>query len=261
MRNMIDSHLHGLMMQNKGVDPRVEIGAARNRGFGEAIDIGVHPSDLDRRRRLWEGFDGVYYTSGFSPAEAAGDNWVNELETLRLQAGSGVIVAIGELGLDRHWNYGPKEAQKELMRAQMGIAAELGLPIVIHNRDADQEVLQLLKRVSVPASGVMHCFSSDYAMATACIDLGYKVSFSGNVTYKKSEAIQEAARRIPLDSILIETDAPYLSPQAVRGRPNSPLHIPYVYELVARLRGIAVEELAEAVRNNLQSIFNLCPLQ
>jgi TatD DNase family protein len=244
-------------MQTKGLDPMAEIAAARARGFADAIEIGLHPADLPERELLFRDVDGIFFTSGLAPAEAAGNAWRRDLHQLRKQAAEGRLVGVGELGLDWHWNYGDKDTQIELMSAQTDIARSSRLPIVIHNRDADPEILAVLRDADLPAAGVMHCFSSDYTTAAACIDLGFMISFAGNVTYKNAKSIQDAAARIPLRSLLVETDAPYLSPQRVRGKPNTPRHIRYTYEFLAELRGEDVDRLVETVRENLQRVFAL----
>ncbi len=251
MRAMTDSHFHALAMRSKGVDPAESIAAARKRGFCEAIEIGLHPSDLAERMILLGSLEQIHYSSGFAPAEARSQIWREHIGLLREQALSGHIVAIGELGLDWHWNYGSKEAQIELMSAQLDLAAETQLPVIIHNRDADSDVLNILRNSSLPAAGIMHCFSSGYKTAATFVDLGYLISFAGNVTYKGANDIQEAARKLPGSSILVETDSPFLSPQAVRGAPNTPEHICHTYEFLAELRGAPIGCFTEMVRRNL----------
>jgi TatD DNase family protein len=251
MRHMTDSHFHGLAMEGKGIDPAKSIMEARTRGFAEAIEVGLHPLDLQKRKSLLSPVQSIYFTSGLAPAEAKDESWRTEVETLRVQALSGQIVAIGELGLDWHWNYGSKESQIELMSTQFELAKEAHLPVIIHNREADADILKILKRMNLPAAGIMHCFSSDYPTAAACVDMGYMISFAGNVTYKNAEAIQETVARLPIDSILVETDSPFLSPQAVRGTSNTPVYIQHTYRFIANLRGISVGHLVDAVRENL----------
>jgi TatD DNase family protein len=256
LRNFTDSHFHSLAMRDRGIDPAATVRACRAAGMAEMIDIGLHPRDLDQRKELFSDSSGIFFSSGFSPAEAVDDRWKGEIHLLEAQAKAGTIAAIGELGLDWHWNYGSKEAQIALMTTQLEVAKASKLPIIIHNREADADIVDLLQQTDLPAAGVMHCFSSDYPTASKCIDLGYFISFAGNVTYKNSTALCEAAKKIPIGSLLLETDAPFLSPQAVRRRVNTPLHIVHTYEFVAALRGIAVGFLAEKVRENFQKMIN-----
>lgn len=220
------------------------------------IEIGLDPNDLDTRGALLNGIEGVYFSSGFSPAHAVNDDWRRRIGMLKAQAKSGAIAAIGELGLDWYRNHGTPEAQIALMEAQLEIAGTEGLPVIIHNRDADIETLDLLKTAALPAAGIMHCFSSDYSMAARCIDLGYLISFAGNVTYKNADAIREAARKIPAEFLLVETDAPFLSPQPVRGKVNTPEYIRYTYDVIAELRKTSVHKMAEQVRDNIRRVVN-----
>ena len=256
MFSFIDSHFHSLAMKKRGIDPVAAVRSCRDNGMAEVLEIGLHPKDLTARKDLFRGIDGVYFSSGFSPAEAVSDAWMSDAALLEKQAGSGSIAAIGELGLDWHWNYGSKKAQIALMSAQLDIAKRTSLPVIIHNREADTEIVDLLKQADLPAAGVLHCFSSDYSVAAKCIDIGYYISFAGNVTYKNARKLQEAAAAIPAESLLLETDAPFLSPQAVRGKVNSPAHIIHTYQFLANLRGVAVKELASIVRANFQKMIN-----
>jgi len=244
-------------MKEKGIDPVEAITKCKQRGMAEMIEIGLHPEDLAKRRALVGHIGGIYFSSGFSPAHAVNDNWQQCIQTLTTQAKVERIAAIGELGLDWHWNYGTKGSQIALMNAQLDIAKAVKLPVIIHNREADIEMLDVLRNAKLETAGVMHCFSSDYEMAKHCIDLGFFISFAGNVTYKNAEAIQNAARKIPIESVLVETDAPFLSPQAVRGIPNTPEYIPHTYEFLASLRGESSMYVAEKVRDNLSRFLQI----
>ena len=257
LNGLTDSHFHCLAMASKGLDPLGEVEKCKNSGMAEMIEIGLHPDDLENRRALLSGVDGIYFSSGLAPAHAADNNWRHHIETLAAQAESKIIVSIGELGLDWHWDYGTKTSQTDLMQAQLAIAKQARLPVIIHNREADADVLNILRNADLPSAGIMHCFSSDYDTAKKCIDLGFMISFAGNVTYKNADGIKNAAQKIPTQSLLVETDAPFLSPQPVRGKPNSPEHIANTYNFIAELRQTTVEKLAPQVRANLRSILNL----
>jgi len=166
------------------------------------------------------------------------------------------ITAIGEIGLDWHWNYGTKKQQMELFEAQIQLADKYKLPVLIHNREADQDILNILKQNSLNSRGILHCFSSDYETAVKLIDMGLYISFAGNVSYKKNSVLREVASKIPVESILLETDSPYLSPQQVRGKPNHPGHIAYTYETVADCQNIPLKEFINSIKNNFKSLFN-----
>ena len=255
MQHMTDSHFHALAMKQKGIDPAIAIRECLSKGFTQAVDIGLCPEDLDDRLRLLSEFSEIFFSSGLSPAESDSPSWADRARLVNRQASSGRLVAIGEIGLDWHWNYGTRLSQIELFEAQLTIAKRHGLPVIIHNREADADILSLLTKADLPAAGVMHCFSSNYLHAKRCLELGFYISFAGNVSYKNAHGIQEAAQRIPLDRILLETDAPYLSPQAKRGNINRPEYIAHTYHFVANLRKIPVDFLAEEIHRNFHDIF------
>lgn len=247
---MVDSHFHSLSMREKGIDPREHLTHCFERGFAAALDVAVDADLFDERRALLAPFERVYLTAGISPFAAGSEGLAERLQRVERQLAEPKVVAIGEIGLDRHWNYGTPEAQRSLLTAQLEMAERSRLPVVIHNREADSELLEAIRTHRPPRGGVMHCFSSDFAAASRFIDLGFLISFAGNVTYKRSDPIQETARRIPAEAVLIETDSPYLAPVPARGRAGSPALVAYTYAFVAGLRGIEVEELVARVRAN-----------
>ena len=176
------------------------------------------------------------------------DRQINILDT------PGTADFIGETGIDRYWNYGREGEMEELFRLHLRLADELDLPVVVHSRDADSETAGILRDHCPSRKGIIHCFSSDTAAARTFLDLGFMISFAGNVTYKANEELRKAAAYVPLDRILLETDSPYLSPVPLRGRPNTPASIVHTYTLVAGLRGLAPQQLDEIVRDNYLSI-------
>lgn len=161
---------------------------------------------------------------------------------------------IGEIGLDYHWNYGTEGDMESLFEAQLELAGALDLPVAIHNRDADEQTIRILRRHHVARGGIIHCFSSDRAAAEAFLELGYHISFAGNVTYKSNSKLVEALKAVPLDRLLLETDSPYLAPVPMRGRVNTPLNIAHTYAFVAAVKGIDAEALDRIVRDNFYSI-------
>ena len=177
----------------------------------------------------------------------------DEIDRLRKEAELFSSDAIGECGIDNHWKYGSPETQMELFMAEATLASSLGLPLIIHSRDADREMRAALSSSDFKASAVMHCFSSDDEMARFVLDRGLYVSFAGNVTYKGNECIRRAAMMVPDDRILVETDAPYLAPLPFRGKPCLPEYTETTLTFLASLRHQDVEELKEKVRNNLAS--------
>ena len=197
----------------------------------------------------------IYAAVGFHPYHAALAD-AGALAELRVLAGQQGVKAIGEIGLDYFNEFCPRELQRKAFPAQMALAAELGLPVVIHNRDADDDTLSVLREFSGDWAGcVMHCFGSGAAFAEACISLGCHVSFAGNVTYPKAHALREAASVVPMDRLLIETDAPYLAPQVRRGKRCEPADVVYTAEALADLKGLSIEVFAGHIRENAARFF------
>lgn len=256
LSGMIDTHFHGLIMELKGLDTKTVLKEAFDSGLEYAIDIGTEMSDVPKRLKLLSEFKNILFAAGNYPSEIERDTVPNLLDSLERIIKNNKIPAIGEIGLDWHWNYGTKEQQIELFTAQIDLANKYNLPVLIHNRDADTEIVEVLKKVTPAAGGIMHCFSSNYETAVQVLDLGLSISFAGNVTYKKNNILREVASKIPVKSIFAETDSPYLSPQKVRGKVNHPGHIGYTYEIIAECRKIPVKELIEIVKNNFFNLFN-----
>jgi TatD DNase family protein len=254
---MIDTHFHGLIMQQKEIDTRDVLKKVFDSGLEYAIDIGTEMRDIPERLKLMADFKNVLFAAGNYPSEVEKDTIPNLVNLLEKSINkNNRIIAIGEIGLDWHWNYGTKEQQIELFEAQITLANKCNLPILIHNRDADKEILETLES-SVPTSGgIVHCFSSDYEFASKILDLGLSISFAGNISYKKNNSLREVASKIPVDSVLIETDSPYLSHQKVRGKLNNPGFIGYTYETVAECMDMPLKVFVQKIKNNFIKLFN-----
>jgi TatD DNase family protein len=192
--------------------------------------------------------DGVYACLGVHPHEAAAPGDLDELRTLLAHPKA---VAVGETGLDYYRDYAPRDAQQRLFDAELGLARDLGKPVVIHTRAADDDTLARLRAHEGPV--VLHCFSSPPLLADA-LGHGWFVSFAGNVTYKNAYDLRDAARQVPLDRLLVETDSPYLAPQAVRGRRNEPAFVVHTYDFLSQLRG---EDVRPHVLANAERVFGL----
>ncbi len=259
LSGMIDSHFHALSMREKGLDPVESLERCFQGGFAAAVDVAVDTEGFEERLELLSPFERVFLTAGLSPFHAGSPGLIDRLRLLETQIVSPRVVAVGEIGLDRHWDYGTPEEQRDLFVAQLELAAGAGLPIVVHNRESDRELVSLIEGHRPPEGGIMHCYSSDYPTAARFVDLGFLISFAGNVTYKRSEAMQEAARRLPAASLLMETDSPYLAPVPERGRPCQPALVAHTYAFVANLRRMAVEELVAQVRSNFSRFFGIGP--
>jgi TatD DNase family protein len=251
----MDTHFHILEMKRKGIDVPAVLDGCYQNGFVGGIDIGIRADDLAQRIQLLQSYDTIFLTAGLHPGEAGAEDIEARIHLLEEHIKPGHIIALGEMGLDWYRNHGTPEKQKQLFAGQIELANQLKLPIIVHNRDADREVLELLNAIPPRRGGIMHCFSSGYEAAKQYIEKGFFISFAGNVTYKKARPIQEAAARIPLDRLLLETDAPYLAPQAVRGKPNHPGNIGYTYRFVAALREIELDELISRIQSNFTTLF------
>lgn len=261
---MIDTHFHGLIMEQKELDTRSVLTEAFESGLEYAIDIGTEMGDVPKRLELLSGLKNIQIAAGNYPSEVEKNTTPNLIKLLEkiikdndlLENNNQRIIAIGEIGLDWHWNYGTKEQQIELFEAQIDLANKYNLPVLIHNRDADNEIIEVLNKTKPVSGGIMHCFSSDYNTAVKVLDLGLSISFAGNVTYKKNNILREVASKLPVNSIFAETDSPYLSPQKVRGKKNHPGHIGYTYETLAECQNLPIEEFIQEVKNNFTNLFN-----
>lgn len=168
------------------------------------------------------------------------------------------VVAIGEIGLDYYYETSPRDVQREVFRRQIQLAKELDLPIIIHDRDAHGDVMDILRAEKAPAlRGILHCYSGSYEMAKELIDMGFYISFAGPVVFPKSTKLKEVAARLPMDRLLIETDSPYLTPPPYRGRRNDPSRVYYVAEEIARLHELPVEEVIAITNHNAKTIYQM----
>lgn len=252
---LVDSHAH-LQWANFDRDREDVIGRAREAGVECIVNIGF---DLDGSRKgveLAERYEGLYAAVGIHPHNASQFS-VDVLDALRRMADNAKVVAIGEIGLDYYRNLSPRRIQRKAFEAQLGLAEELGLPVVVHDREAHGEVLEVLSGFEGRVKGVMHCFSGSREMAEQCVRSGFYISFAGPVTFPSARRLQEIARWIDLSKILLETDSPWLAPQEKRGERNEPAFLPFIARRIAKLRGISLDELAEATTRNVKEIFQL----
>jgi TatD DNase family protein len=254
----VDSHCHldSLDVVEGGLDGA--LGRARSAGVSQMVTIGC---DLPTSRRAVEiaaSAAGVHATVGVHPYDAK-DVGDAELEELILLAQSPGVVAIGEVGLDYHREHSPRGAQDRVFRAQLRIAKDLGKAVVLHVRDALDDAFKVLEDEGPPGRLVFHCFSGGAGEAHRAVELGGHVSFAGNVSYKSAETLREAARAVPLDRLLVETDSPYLAPVPHRGKPNEPALVVAVGAALAAATGRSTAEIGAATAANARSVFRLQP--
>lgn len=254
---LVDSHCHLDDRRFDGDRERViERALAAGVECMLAIGSGEGPPDLEAAIRLAERYGEIRATVGVHPhhaAKADEGTWVRLRELLTHPK----VVAVGEIGLDYHYNFSPPEVQREVFERQLEVACEAGKPVIIHTREAWVETLEILRRHLAGAGlpCVMHCFSGGAEEARQCLELGFYLSFAGVVTFPKAVRVQEAARVTPLERLLVETDAPYLAPVPHRGRRNEPAYVVHTAARLAELRGEPLEKLAEATTANFGRIF------
>ena len=250
---LTDTHAHLDSLE----DPEGAVERARSNGVERIVSISSGLESSRNTLAFAGGRAGIYVAVGVHPHAAASAD-APTLSAIEELAGSQGVVAIGETGLDYHYMNSGKETQIRSFTGQIDIARRRGLPIVIHVRDADEDLIGILKSEDVSEKrGVIHCFTGNYETAKRYLDLGFYISFSGIVTFKKSDELRAAAAGVPADRLLIETDSPYLAPVPFRGKPNEPAYVRYVAETVAEVRGLKTEELARLTSENAARLFGL----
>jgi TatD DNase family protein len=230
------------------------VGAILNVGTGDP-----HSGRLERAVAVAESYEGVYAAVGVHPHDARlfDEQAAERIGQLVLQ--SSRIIAWGEIGLDYHYDHSPREVQREVFVEQLRMARRAGLPVIIHSREADMDTVSILRAewTASRQGGIMHCFGGGMEMALSVLELGFMISFAGNVTFKKAENLRDVARRVALDRLLIETDCPYLTPVPFRGRRNEPARVVEVARCLAELHGMDVQEMGRITTSNFMRFFDL----
>jgi TatD DNase family protein len=253
----VDAHTH---LDACGCSTAEDVAAAMDRAAAVGVRRAVTVADdLDSARWVvraahWD--DRVAAAVALHPTRTAAvtdDEWA-EVERL---AADPRVVAVGETGLDYYWDYSPPDRQQEAFRRHIDLAKRLGKPLMIHDRDAHADVLRILREEGAPEAVVFHCFSGDAEMARECVAAGYVLSFAGTVTFRNARDLRAAAVLVPEDQLLVETDAPFLTPHPHRGRANEPYVLPWTVRGLADLRGVADERLAACARRNAERVFRL----
>ena len=247
---MIDTHAH---LDAGDVEPAEVLRRAREAGVTRVIAVGSGIDSCRTTVQLAEREEGVFAALGIHPHQAGGPE-ADRLDELRALLGNPRAVAVGETGLDHYRDYAPHDDQQRLFEAQLALADELGKPVVIHSRAADEDTVAALDGFGGPV--VLHCFSSPALLGPA-LERGWYVSFAGNVTYPNAYDLRAAARAVPAERLLVETDSPYLSPQPRRGRPNEPANVVHTVAALAEERGDEPDRLAEQIDANADAVFAL----
>lgn len=255
---LIDSHCHldrlDLSAYAGSLDTALD--AARARGVGHFLCIGVSADNAGAVKGLAERYVDVDCSVGVHPLDLE-PGAAPALQWLLDELNHPHVVAIGETGLDYHYEPESAALQQASFRLHLQAARITGKPVIVHTREARADTLALLREAALPQAGVLHCFTEDWDMAKAALDIGYYISLSGIVTFRNADALREVARQVPLDRLLVETDAPYLAPVPYRGKPNVPEYVRDVAEYLAVLRGVSLEQLAEQTTNNFKRLFPL----
>ncbi|MCK7596882.1 TatD family hydrolase [Microbulbifer sp. CAU 1566] len=253
---LVDSHCHldRLKLDQFDGDLDAVLSLARSRGVGKFLCVGISLDNIDDVVSIAGRYDDVVCSVGVHPLDV--DSGLADVETLKELATRPKVVALGETGLDYYYSTETKEVQQQSFIAHLQAAGQVGLPVIVHTRDAREDTIDLIRsHGSREHAGVLHCFTESWEMAKAALDLNYYISLSGIVTFKNAEELREVARQVPLDRLLVETDSPYLAPVPYRGKPNIPAYVREVAEFIADLRGLAYEELAERTSENFYRLF------
>ncbi|WP_046173298.1 TatD family hydrolase [Domibacillus indicus] len=253
---LFDTHVH-LNADQFQEDVEEVIKRAQEAGVSKMVVVGFDRPTISRAMELVEAYDELYAAVGWHPVDAI-DMTDEDLNWIEQLAAHPKVVAIGEMGLDYHWDKSPRDIQKDVFRRQIRLAKKVKLPIVIHNREATQDIVDILKEEDAgEVGGIMHCFSGSAETALECVKMNFYISLGGPVTFKNAKKPKEVAAAVPLEKLLIETDCPYLAPHPYRGKRNEPSYVKLVAEEIASLKNLSYEEVASATMENANKLFQL----
>lgn len=254
---LIDTHCH-LDFGEFDADREEVIRRAKEAGVEYIINVGSSLENSRAAAELSKKFPAVFASAGIHPHDAKDFSPAAFNEIRKLAKTNNRVIAIGEVGLDFYRNLSPKEVQEEAFRQFIRLAKELNLPLIFHCRDAKEEFLRILTEENFSGMrGVVHCFSGDEVFLKQCLDLGLYISFTCNITYKKADNLRALVKNMPLNRLLLETDAPYLSPEGFRGKRNEPLQIKLLAEHIAKIRGANFGEIAQTTTENTKRLFGI----
>lgn len=254
-------------MHDKGVDTNALLSTLIAEGFKGGIDAGCTHDDIEGRIALLKDFPLVNVAAAMGPWEAGANEEApidaeegfktieaiqTQLDVLKSSIKAHRIGIIGEIGLDYYWKYGTREKQLFLFEEQMKFASTIEAPVLIHDRDADEDTIDVIKKFPLPRGGIIHCFNGCQELMDTALDNGYYISFAGNLTFKSNAILRDALKKVPLDRLLFETDSPYLTPVPYRGRPNNPGFVLHTYECASQVLDIPMEKLKELVLENFK---------
>lgn len=253
---LFDTHTHVNVRQFEE-DREEVIRRAREAGVNQMVVVGFDRETIDGAMVLAETYDFIYAAVGWHPVDAI-DATEEDFRLIEQLANHPKVVAIGEMGLDYHWDKSPGDVQAEVFKRQIGLAKRVKLPIIIHNREATEDIIAILREENAAeVGGIMHCFSGNWEEAKQCLDMNFYISFGGPVTFKNAKLPKEVAKEVPLDRLLVETDCPFLSPHPFRGKRNEPARVKLVAEQIAELKEMDFEKLAEITTGNARRLFGI----
>lgn len=253
---LFDTHVH-LNIEQFDEDREVVIARAKAAGVEKMVVVGFDHQTIKKAIELAETYSYIYAAVGWHPVDAI-DFTDDDLRWLEELAGHEKVVALGEMGLDYYWDKSPKDVQKNVFRKQIALAKKVKLPIIIHNREATDDVIQLLQEEQAEeVGGIMHCFAGEVKHVQPCLDMNFYISLGGPVTFKNAKAPKEVAKIIPSDRLLIETDCPFLAPHPHRGKRNEPMYVRLVAEEIASLRETTIEEVERTTTENAEKLFGI----
>ncbi len=255
---LIDTHCH-LTMHDFEADRSAVIQRATDAGISRLITIGTDIEDSRKAIAIAEEYDFIYAAVGIHPHDVKDITDIESVsDTIKELASNKKVVALGETGLDYHYMHSPAKIQQEHFRLEISLAKSLGLPVIVHSREAKEDTLQILKEENAGTTGgVLHCFSGDMEMAEKAMEMGLYISFSGIITFKNAKEILDIVKAVPLDRILIETDAPFLTPHPHRGKRNEPAYVRYIAEKIAEIKGLSMEDMEKTVMSNAVRLFRI----
>ncbi len=253
---LFDTHVH-LNADQFEDDMEEVIDRAKQAGVDYMVVVGFDRVTIPKAISIAESHENIYAAVGWHPVDAI-DMTEDDLKWIEELAAHPKVVAIGEMGLDYHWDKSPKEIQKEVFRKQIALAKKVKLPIIIHNREATEDIVEILQEENAQeVGGIMHCFSSTPEIAEQCLEMNFYISLGGPVTFKNAKEPKEVAKVVPINKLLIETDCPYLAPHPYRGKRNEPAYVKLVAEKIAELKEMSLEELEEHTTKNAKKLFGI----
>ncbi|WP_411348608.1 TatD family hydrolase [Paenibacillus sp. WLX2291] len=253
---LFDTHTH-LDSKDFDEDRQEIIQNAYDSGVTRMVNVGFDRETIPTTMKLVEEYDFIYAAVGWHPVEAIMMQ-PGDLEWIASLCSHEKVVAIGEIGLDYHWDKSPKDVQHRVLREQIGLARDIHMPIVIHNRDAHEDIVRILREEKASeVGGIMHSFSGSWETAKMCLDMGFHLSFGGPITFKNAKQPKEVLKQVPMDRLLLETDSPYLTPHPYRGKRNNSGYVRLVAEAAAELKDVSLEEISEITTKNALALFGI----